>query len=75
MIQGLCLLSPNTVRRSRNVKFTAPIMKGGFMNPKFRKALIKWGLSCLGLILTFEIFGNIGILFGVGLCYVIISYL
>lgn len=57
------------------VKITPSLMKGGFMNRKFRKALLKWGLSCLGLILTFEIFGDIGILFGVGLCYVIISYL
>lgn len=45
------------------------------MNSKFKKGLLKWGLSCLGIVLTYEIFGNIGILFGVGLCYVIISYL
>ena len=58
-----------------DVKFTEPLMKGGCMNHKFRKALIKWGLSCMGIILTYELFGNIGILFGVGLIYVIISYL
>lgn len=41
---------------------------------RFAKALTKWFLSCLSLIIFYAIFGDVGILFGVGLSYVIIYY-
>ena len=43
------------------------------MNDELKKGLIKWALSVAGVIACYLIFGSIGILFGVGLAYVIIS--
>lgn len=45
------------------------------MNDEFKNALRKWALSIAGLIACYIIFGNIGILFGCGLGYVIIAYM
>lgn len=40
----------------------------------FKKALAKWGICCGGLIALYLIFGDIGILFAVGLAYVVCKY-
>lgn len=45
------------------------------MNPELKKGLLKWVLCVISLIANFLIFGDIGILFGVGLCFVFIKYL
>ena len=45
------------------------------LNNELKKGLAKWALSVAGLIACYLIFGEIGILFGVGLAYVIISYM
>ena len=39
------------------------------------KALLKWFLCCTGLIVLYCLFGNIGILFAVGLGLVITKYM
>ena len=45
------------------------------MNSELGKGLCKWALAVISLIANFLIFGDIGILFGVGLAYVFIRYL
>ena len=45
------------------------------MNPEFRKGLLKWALCVAGIIGCFLIFGDCGIVFGAGLCFVIIRYM
>lgn len=42
---------------------------------RFGKALLKWAICCIGLIVLYLIFGDIGILFAVGLAYVVIAYM
>ena len=45
------------------------------MNPGFIKALRKWAVACLGFFGCYMLFGDIGIIFGVGLAYVAVKYL
>lgn len=49
--------------------------KGGVKLLRFGKALLKWVLSVVGLCACYYIFGNIGIVFGITLAYVIVYYL
>ena len=39
-----------------------------------KKALIKWAISCIALIVLYYIFGDIGILFAVGLTFILFKY-
>ncbi|GEM_PF-5232662 len=39
-----------------------------------KRALIKWAIACVALIVLFAIFGDIGILFWVGLLYVLLTF-
>ena len=39
-----------------------------------KRALIKWGISCAALIVLFLIFGDIGILFAVGIFFILFKY-
>lgn len=45
------------------------------MNQNLRKGLTKWAVSCVSLIAFYLIFGDIGILFALGLSFVVIKYL
>ena len=42
---------------------------------RFGKALLKWAICCAALIGLYLVFGDIGILFAVGLDYVVIAYM
>ena len=43
------------------------------MTPKFKKNLIKWALCCASIIVLYLLLGELGTLFGVALCFVIIN--
>ena len=45
------------------------------LKPMLAKALLKWFLCCTGMIVLYSLFGNVGILFAVGLGMVITKYM
>ncbi len=54
--------------------FESPVTEGEEKERSMGRALIKWGICCLALIILFLIFGDIGILFAVGIFFILFKY-
>ena len=44
------------------------------MKPEFKKGIAKWAICCLALLILYCAFDAVGILFAIGLSYVVIRH-
>lgn len=44
------------------------------MNDQFKQALIKWGLCSGSIVLLYLVLGDIGLLFSVAFCFIVIKF-